>query len=168
MRCCVGTGVQKLSLPIFEVFRAVSARGITAPSDFHARIQAVQSFTQLAESQPLAAANKRVGNILEKSDSSDITGDIDTQRLEEGAEAALADAINHNTQAIAPLLKQGDYQQVLSQLSSLKEPVDQFFDQVMVNAEDPALRQNRLRLLTALRKLFLEVADISQLVPAKN
>ncbi|MBD2857594.1 glycine--tRNA ligase subunit beta [Spongiibacter sp. KMU-158] len=151
-----------------EMFRAVSARGITAPSDFHRRILAVQSFSQLAEAQPLAAANKRVGNILEKSDAADISGEIDSKLLEAGAEQQLADAISASTQDIAPLLEAGDYQQVLTQLSVLKEPVDQFFDQVMVNAEDPALRQNRLRLLTALRTLFLEVADISQLVPAKD
>lgn len=151
-----------------EQFRAVSARNISSPSDFQRRILAVQSFSQLAEAQPLAAANKRVANILAKSADSGLDGEVDTLLLEAGAEQTLAESVASNAAQISPLLAAGNYRQVLTQLATLKEPVDTFFDAVMVNADDPALRLNRLRLLTALRKLFLEVADISQLVSGKN
>lgn len=150
-----------------EVFMSVHAKGISAPLDFDRRIDAVQAFTQLPEAAALAAANKRVTNILAKSDS-DTSGAVDSKLLQEDAERTLSDALTKQAAQVAPLFKDGDYAAGLKSLAELGAPVDAFFDQVMVNVDDAALRDNRLRLLAALQALFLEVADISQLVPAKG
>ena len=108
-----------------------------------------------------------MSNILAKGDAT--PGDtIDSTLLQEAAEKALASALETATSAVSPLLASGDYEKGLSSLASLREPVDAFFDQVMVNADDEKLRANRLALLSNLRALFLQVADISQLVPGKN
>lgn len=150
-----------------EVFMAVTAKNLSAPLDIDRRVKAVYSFYQLPEAQALAAANKRVSNILAKGDAT--PGDtIDSTLLQEAAEKALASALETATSAVSPLLASGDYEKGLSSLASLREPVDAFFDQVMVNADDEKLRANRLALLSNLRALFLQVADISQLVPGKN
>ncbi|HCS26157.1 MAG TPA: glycine--tRNA ligase subunit beta [Spongiibacteraceae bacterium] len=150
-----------------EVFMAVTAKNLSAPLDIDRRVKAVYSFYQLPEAQALAAANKRVSNILAKGGAT--PGDtIDSTLLQEAAEKALASALETATSAVSPLLASGDYEKGLSSLASLREPVDAFFDQVMVNADDEKLRANRLALLSNLRALFLQVADISQLVPGKN
>lgn len=150
-----------------EVFFAVQAKQLSKPLDIHSRVQAVNAFCQLPEAQALAAANKRVSNILAKSNISG--GDtIDSSLLQESAEIALANLLQQKSAEVAPLFAANDYTATLAALASLRDPVDAFFDAVMVNADDEALRNNRLALLTQLRNLFLQVADISLLVPAKS
>lgn len=148
-----------------ELFLAVRQRGVTHPYDFDRRVQAVASFSERAEASALAAANKRVSNILSKQASElDIHSlQINNALLTEAAEITLAEQIAIKQIEVAPSYAKGDYQAALNLLASLREPVDQFFDQVMVMAEDPALRQNRLALLAALQNLFLHTADIAQL-----
>lgn len=150
-----------------EVFSAVSSLGLSNPLDINARIQAVQQFSQLPEAVSLAAANKRVSNILAKQLGTSSPAAIDPKLLQENAEQLLAAEIDRLTQVVAPLFAQRDYTGVLSQLAKLREPVDRFFDDVMVMAEDIQVRNNRLALLHSLRQLFINVADISQLAPAK-
>jgi glycyl-tRNA synthetase beta chain len=115
----------------------------------------------------LAAANKRVGNILKKSDAAaDEGGDhlvIDPALLKEPAEAALAQAVQAAEPASRAALDRGDYTASLQALAVLKLPVDAFFDSVMVNADDPALRRNRLALLAQLHTAMNRVADLSRL-----
>lgn len=149
-----------------EVFQAVSAKQLSTPTDIDQRIHAVAAFTQLAEAQALAAANKRVSNILAKEAATHAT--VDNNLLAEDAEQSLAQAVAAMQTEVAPLLAKADYKQALTNLAALREPVDTFFDKVMVMADDSALRNNRLALLTQLRELFLQVADISLLVPAKS
>ncbi len=146
-----------------EVFHAVHARRPTRPVDFHQRVRAVAAFSQLPEAQALAAANKRVSNILDKQAGSNATAQVDPSLLSDPAERALAELIERQEQSAAPLFAQGQYEQGLAQLASLREPVDCFFDQVMVMADDEAVRRNRIALLSRLRQLFLQVADISLL-----
>lgn len=144
------------------VYQAVRAVNPVSPLDFDQRIQAVQAFRRLAEADALAAANKRVSNILAKADNS-INEQIDNRLLQEAAEQTLADALQAAEQAAVPLASERQYQRSLEQLATLRAPVDAFFDQVLVNAEDPAVRANRYALLARLRGLFLGVADISLL-----
>ncbi|RRJ83492.1 glycine--tRNA ligase subunit beta [Aestuariirhabdus litorea] len=146
-----------------EVFLAVRALSPSSPLEFDQRVQAVNHFRSLDAAEALAAANKRVSNLLAKADSNHLQADVDPDLLEEGAERALYDALLAKQAGVAPLLRESNYQQVLVSLSELKEPVDSFFDAVLVNAEDPAVRSNRHSLLRQLRNLFLEVADISLL-----
>ncbi len=130
---------------------------------------AVHCFTQLPEAASLAAANKRVANILSKSaDSSSAHVDVNDALLQEEAEKNLALALAAKTAVVAPLFAARDYTATLASLADLREPVDAFFDQVMVMAEDEKLRNNRLALLSRLSALFLQVADISQLVQEKK
>lgn len=131
--------------------------------DFDKRIQAVAEFARLPESESLAAANKRISNILKKSEIDCQSVQVDSQLFQQSEESALHSALNERAREIAPMLERGEYQEVLSELARLREPVDGFFDQVMVMAEDTATRNNRLALLHALQKLFLQVADISAL-----
>lgn len=129
--------------------------------DIPARVQAVAAFAQLPEAASLAAANKRVGNLLKKAGPQ--TGDIDTTRLVEPAEKALDQALKTVAPAAQAAFAQGDFSTALRVLAQLREPVDAFFADVMVMAEDPALRANRLRLLDALYRCMNQVADISRL-----
>ncbi|MDN7132022.1 glycine--tRNA ligase subunit beta [Halomonas sp. MC140] len=145
-----------------EMYLAVRARPVTNPLDFARRLRAVKAFTQREEAAALASANKRVSNILAKQANSDIT-QVDPALLEEGAEKKLFDAITVNQAQVAPLFALGEYQKALDILATLREPVDAFFDQVMVMADDPAIQRNRLALLVSLQGLFLEIADISLL-----
>ena len=149
-----------------EVYLAVHARRPTRPLDFDRRIKAVEAFRQLPEAQALAAANKRVSNILTKQGGDSIGESVDTGLLQDGAEQALADAVAKQADAVLPLFEQGDYGSALSSLAGLRQPVDTFFEEVMVMAEDDAVRNNRLALLNRLRNLFLRVADISLLPTA--
>jgi glycyl-tRNA synthetase beta chain len=145
-----------------DVFQAVAAVRPTRPQDFDARIKAVNHFVSLPQAQALAAANKRVSNILAKSD----TATLPTFRAElaqESAEQALATQLASLVAQVTPALQQGNYTVALSAMASLQAPVDAFFDSVMVNVDDTGLRNNRLALLQQLRGLFLQVADISQL-----
>ncbi len=144
-----------------DVIQAVLARRPTRPADFDARVRAVSHFRTLDSAEALAAANKRVSNILAKADAA--IGEINLTACVELAEKALAEAVLALRTEIQPLIAQGDYTAVLDKLANLRAPVDSFFDNVMVNAEDPALRQNRLAILNTLQGLFLQVADISVL-----
>ena len=150
-----------------EVFASVAALGLSNPLDIDARVKAVDQFTRLPEAVALASANKRVFNILAKQAAETIPAAIDNSLLVDAAEQQLADKITQLSTVIAPLLEQRDYAGVLKQLALLRESVDQFFDDVMVMIEDDAIRANRLALLHSLRSLFLNVADISQLVVSK-
>ncbi|MFT5483336.1 MAG: glycyl-tRNA synthetase beta chain [Halieaceae bacterium] len=152
-----------------EIYMSVEALDLSQPYDIDQRVQAVHSFAKLDEAAALASANKRVANILDKEGvlaKSDAVS-LDRGLLTAGAEEDLAEAVSAMQEAVRPLLTNKDYQRVLTTLSSLQKPVDQFFDQVMVMVDDKALRSNRLALLSQLRNLFLEVADISLLVPTK-
>ncbi|HDL6062078.1 TPA: glycine--tRNA ligase subunit beta, partial [Mannheimia haemolytica] len=144
-----------------DVIQAVLARRPTKPADFDARVRAVSHFRTLDSAEALAAANKRVSNILAKADIA--IGDIDVSACVEPAEKALAEAVIALKAEVQPLIAQGDYTAVLDKLANLRQPVDAFFDGVMVNAEDQKLRQNRLAILSTLQGLFLQVADISLL-----
>ena len=144
-----------------DVIQAVLARRPTRPADFDARVRAVSHFRTLDSAEALAAANKRVSNILAKADAA--IGEINLTACVELAEKALAEAVLVLRTEVQPLIAQGDYTAVLDKLANLRAPVDSFFDNVMVNAEDPALRQNRLAILNTLQGLFLQVADISVL-----
>ena len=144
-----------------DVIQAVLARRPTRPADFDARVRAVSHFRTLDSAEALAAANKRVSNILAKANAA--IGEINLTACVEPAEKALAEAVLALRTEVQPLIAQGDYTAVLDKLANLRAPVDSFFDNVMVNAEDPALRQNRLAILNTLQGLFLQVADISVL-----
>ncbi len=144
-----------------DVIQAVQACRPTVARDFDRRVKAVAYFRTLPEAAALAAANKRVSNILAKET---VTGgEIERHLLQTGAEQDLAAAVTTLSARVAPLYAAGDYTAALTELASLRAPVDAFFDSVMVMAEDAAVRANRLRLLSWLRTLFLRVADISQL-----
>jgi len=144
-----------------DVIQAVLARRPTRPADFDARVRAVSHFRTLDSAEALAAANKRVSNILAKADAA--IGEINLTACVEPAEKALAEAVLVLRTEVQPLIAQSDYTAVLDKLANLRAPVDSFFDNVMVNAEDLALRQNRLAILNTLQGLFLQVADISVL-----
>ena len=144
-----------------DVIQAVLARRPTRPADFDARVRAVSHFRTLDSAEALAAANKRVANILAKAEG-DI-GAIDVALCVEPAEQVLAQSVLSLAKEVQPLIVQGEYTAVLDKLAGLRQPVDNFFDNVMVNAEDAKLRQNRLAILNTLQGLFLQVADISLL-----
>ncbi|WP_257812462.1 glycine--tRNA ligase subunit beta [Aggregatibacter actinomycetemcomitans] len=144
-----------------DVIQAVLARRPTRPADFDARVRAVSHFRTLDSAEALAAANKRVANILAKADVA--IGEINLIACVESAEKNLAEAVLVLQTEVQPLIAKGEYTAVLDKLANLRTPVDNFFDNVMVNAEDPTLRQNRLAILNTLQGLFLQVADISLL-----
>jgi len=147
-----------------EAFEAVRALAPVDLTDFDRRVRAVVEFATLPEAQALAAANKRIGNILRQA--GDLTTRmVDDGLLEAGVERELADAVRAAHADVAPLVASRDYVGLLRRLALLRDPVDRFFDGVMVMAEDERIRANRLALLSSLRELFLRVADIS-LLPA--
>ncbi|MDH4558876.1 glycine--tRNA ligase subunit beta [Pseudomonas sp. BN417] len=141
------------------VYLSVRALQPSSALDFDQRVQAVQAFRKLPEAAALAAANKRVSNLLSKADGA-VPASIDSALLQEAAEQALAKAVADAELALAAA---GSYRETLERLASLREPVDSFFEAVLVNAEDAAVRGNRYALLAKLRGLFLGVADISVL-----
>lgn len=143
-----------------DSIQAVLARTPTKPADFDQRVKAVSHFRELEEAEALAAANKRVGNILAKYDG-ELSDDIDLSLLQEAEEKALAEAVSIMVEALEPAFSTGNYQEALTQLATLRAPVDAFFDNVMVMADDAKLKQNRLTMLSILRNLFLQIADIS-------
>jgi glycyl-tRNA synthetase beta chain len=145
-----------------DVILAVLARRPTRPADFDSRVNAVSHFRGLEASSALAAANKRVSNILAKVEGA-LPAQINTELLTEAAEKALADKLTQLQPLLTPLFANADYQQALTLLADLRESVDQFFEDVMVMADDEALKNNRLALLNNLREQFLHVADISLL-----
>lgn len=148
------------------IYQAVSAKQLTHPLDINHRIYAVSAFAKLPEAEALAAANKRVSNILAKQDQ-DIADEVKPELLTEAAEKTLAEQVASLSAEVAPMFANNDYEKALATLAKLRTSVDTFFDDVMVMAEDEALRNNRLALLKQLRSLFLEVADISYLAAAK-
>ncbi|MGQ7246256.1 glycine--tRNA ligase subunit beta [Halomonas sp. V046] len=145
-----------------EVYLAVRARPVTQPLDFARRLRAVSHFAGRDEAAALAAANKRVSNILAKQAHDGSTA-VDAGLLNEQAEATLHEAVARCQQQVAPLFQSASYSDALDVLASLRAPVDAFFDQVMVMADDSAVRANRLALLASLQALFLEIADIAEL-----
>jgi glycyl-tRNA synthetase beta chain len=151
------------NIPV-EVFLAVTAKNLSQPLDINQRVQAVHRFAQLPEAQALAAANKRVSNILAKADLAQLPA-TNSALLADGAERELGNQIGALAQKTAPLFAQRKYREGLEQLASLRGAVDKFFDEVMVMVDDESVRNNRLALLSQLRNLFLEVADISLLAP---
>ncbi|WP_018416031.1 glycine--tRNA ligase subunit beta [Teredinibacter turnerae] len=152
---------EEASIPA-EVFMAVSAKQLSNPLDINNRVYAVAEFSKLPEAQALAAANKRVSNILAKLDSAPASA-VDAALLTDGAEKQLADALASYAAQTRPLLAEANYTDALKVLAGLRATVDTFFDDVMVMTDDMAVRNNRLALLQSLRDLFLEVADISLL-----
>lgn len=150
-----------------EVFQSVTAKQLSQPLDINQRVLAVNEFSKLPQAQALAAANKRVSNILSKQNAP-TNPIVHADLLQEEAEKNLAKAVSLKAQVVTPLFAAREYTKALATLADLQQPVDAFFDNVMVMCEDQKLQQNRLALLQQLRALFLEVADISYLVPAKN
>ncbi len=152
--------LRELGYTALEIDAVVSLRP-PRWAELPARLGAVRAFSTLAEAQALAAANKRIGNILKKADGA--AGDYDKSRFVEAAETALANAM----EAVVPQARQqfdaADYEGSLKSLAALREPVDTFFDQVMVNADDPLVRANRLGLLATLQREMNRVADLSKL-----
>jgi len=131
-------------------------------ADVPLRLAAVRAFAGMAESAPLAAANKRITNILKKSETDGI-GAVQPSLFAEHAERSLHGALMQVAPRADALFEQRDYTASLRELAALKVPVDAFFDQVMVNAEDARLRANRLALLAALHRAMNRVADLSRL-----
>ncbi|MGA4438431.1 glycine--tRNA ligase subunit beta [Psychrobacter pocilloporae] len=145
-----------------DTIQAVQGINPHMPLDFDQRIRAVQAFSELSQASMLADSNKRVANILAKSEV-DVADTVDEALLSETAEQNLYANVQQAQTVVQPLLEQADYTQVLQTLASLDEPLTQFFDNVMVNSDDEALKNNRLALLKQVRALFLTVADISEL-----
>jgi glycyl-tRNA synthetase beta chain len=145
-----------------QVFQAVHAKAISEPLDFDRRVKAVHTFSKMSEAESLAAANKRVSNILSKHQGV-IPDTINKSLLQEASEKSLAAAIDDLSKKVSPLFADRKYEQGLQTLATIRQQVDDFFDQVMVNVDEPAVRDNRLALLKQLRELFLQVSDISLL-----
>ncbi|WP_303909292.1 glycine--tRNA ligase subunit beta [Thiohalomonas denitrificans] len=145
-----------------DTFDAVLARRPTNPRDFDQRIRAVNAFRELPEAEALATANKRIHNILKKAEQT-IPDRVDTDRLQEAEERELADAMEKAAAEVGPLFAERRYEEALKRLAALRTTVDRFFDEVMVMADDPKVRENRLALLKRLGDLFLQAADISRL-----
>lgn len=145
------------------VFQAVRALQITNALDINRRVQAVHTFSQHEAAEALAAANKRVANILSKNNGDKVVAEVSTHLLEQAEEKALAEQIQTKREAISPLMAKADYNAALTVLAELRPAVDAFFDNVMVMADDEAVRNNRLALLKQLHGLFVGIADISVL-----
>lgn len=145
-----------------EMFDAVLASRTQSVLDMDMRLRALERFLKIPEAASLAAASKRIVNILRKAPT-DLTGAVDTSRLQDGAERQLFEHVLSMERAVNPLFARREYAQALTQLASLRDDVDRFFDSVMVMADDPEVRANRLGLLLRLRGLFLQFADLSRL-----
>ena len=145
-----------------DVIQAVLVKKITTPLDFEKRVKAVSYFRTLDEASTLAAANKRVGNILAKFDG-ELYSTFKAELATEEAELNLANAYAAIYEKVTPLMAAKDYQAALSELALLKAPIDTFFDSVMVMADDEAIKINRLTLLNEIRNSFFAIADISVL-----
>ncbi len=143
-----------------DIVQSVLACKVTNILDFDKRIQAVKDFKSLPEAESLAAANKRVSNILSKEK---VVSNFNTSLLQNDEEKELSNVIEHIEGEVNKLLENADYKDALAKLSELKVPVDNFFDKVMVNDKNPEIKNNRLALLQRLKDLFTRVADISVL-----
>jgi len=146
-----------------EMFDAVLATKPGSPLDFDARLKALRAFLDLPEATALAAANKRITNILRKSGESSSDRSVDTEALKDPAESALWGAMEQLRSRVATEVAQREYANALGRLAQLRPPVDAFFEKVMVMDEDPRLRKNRLALLSQLHGLFIGIADLSRL-----
>ena len=146
---------QKVSAKAFEAVLAVRPE---SPYDFHRRVEALNLFTQQSESESLIKSNKRIANILKEHDN--LGTDVDTSVFVEDAEKALYEAVSN---VAKDLSLSADYEQTMNKLLGLKDSIDSFFDQVMVNTDDEILKRSRLTLLNWVRSLSLSVADISYL-----
>jgi len=146
---------QKVSAKAFEAVLTVRPE---SPYDFHRRVEALNLFTQQSESESLIKSNKRIANILKEHDN--LGTDVDTSVFVEDAEKALYEAVSN---VAKDLSLSADYEQTMNKLLGLKDSIDSFFDQVMVNTDDEILKRSRLTLLNWVRSLFLSVADISYL-----
>ena len=145
------------------IFNAVAAQMVTDLNDFNARILAVKNFVGLPASENLAAANKRVDNILKKNNDVSLSAVVKPEFLQEDAEKELYKLVLAKQKMIAPLLLAKDYTAILTNLVDLQMPLDTFFTEVMVMADDLEVKNNRLALLKMLHNLFFTVADIGQL-----
>ncbi|WP_060483840.1 glycine--tRNA ligase subunit beta [Pseudomonas sp. NBRC 111123] len=147
-----------------DVATYLSVRALKPASalDFDQRVQAVQAFRKLPEAEALAAVNKRVSNLLSKAEGA-IADQVEPKYFDNANEFSLYSAIQQADQAVQPMAAARQYSESLARLAALRDPVDAFFEAVMVNAEDAKVRANRYALLSRLRGLFLGVADISLL-----
>lgn len=145
-----------------EIFESVMACEPNSPADFNQRLKAVLAFQSLPEASSLAAANKRVSNILKKQNKTDFKK-TNATLFEFEAEHTLAKKLAERSTVVDALYEKGNYEKALTELSTLKEPIDQFFDSVMIMVDDEKKKQNRLALLASIRQLFTKVADISLL-----
>ncbi|MBK8535762.1 MAG: glycine--tRNA ligase subunit beta [Candidatus Competibacteraceae bacterium] len=145
-----------------DTFEAVLDCRPTRPLDFDRRVHAVSAFRERPEAAALAAANKRIRNLLKKV-ATVLPFEVRPDLLIEDAEQALAGRLVELSSEVIPLMETGLYGEALNRLARLREPVDAFFDQVLVMADDPVLRDNRIALLNELSSLFLRVADFSRL-----
>jgi glycyl-tRNA synthetase beta chain len=148
-----------------NVFLAVNAFKVTHPADFEKRIIAVEHFQTLPEAEALAQANKRVANILKKQKIKISTAkiNINTQLAGEEAEVNLIAALQEKIKTNKELNSKGNYSASLTELANLKQPIDDFFEHVMIMTDDEKLRKNRLAIVQQIHQLFSQVADISQL-----
>jgi glycyl-tRNA synthetase beta chain len=146
-----------------EVFQSVRALDVTNALDINNRVQAVNAFSGMNEAQALAAANKRVSNILAKNGGDSVATEINTLLLSAEAEKVLAAQVAAKQTQVQPLLAAAQYKEALAALADLRAAVDAFFDNVMVMADDEAVKNNRLALLKQLQGLFIAIADISLL-----
>ena len=145
------------------VFQSVRALGITNALDINRRVQAVHQFNQLDAAEALAAANKRVSNILAKNGGDTVEATVNSDLLQQAEEKTLAQEVAAKQQTLEPLMANSDYSAALNELAGLRTAVDAFFDNVMVMADDDAVKNNRLALLKQLQGLFIGIADISVL-----
>lgn len=145
------------------VFQSVRALGITNALDINRRVQAVHQFNQLDAAEALAAANKRVSNILAKNGGDTVEATVNSDLLQQAEEKTLAQEVAAKQQTLKPLMANSDYSAALNELAGLRTAVDAFFDNVMVMADDDAVKNNRLALLKQLQGLFIGIADISVL-----
>ena len=145
------------------VFQSVRALGITNALDINRRVQAVHQFNQLDAAEALAAANKRVSNILAKNGGDTVEATVNSDLLQQAEEKTLAQEVAAKQKTLEPLMANSDYSAALNELAGLRTAVDAFFDNVMVMADDDAVKNNRLALLKQLQGLFIGIADISVL-----
>ena len=145
-----------------EMFDAVLAKRPSSPLDFAVRLQALEVFMRLPDAEALAAANKRIANILRKSQTAS-GANVESELCVEQEERALLAEVQRAETDTKPLVDERDYANALTRMAQLRTPVDAFFDKVLVMAEDPRVRDNRLALLQRLRHLFSAVADLSRL-----
>jgi len=150
---------QKITVDVYD---AVQVLKPTRPIDFDRRIHAVNEFRKMDEAESLAAANKRIGNILRKVEG-DMPNLVRVDLLIETAEKQLYEQLQNISAVVTPQLDAGEYAEALKQLAGLRDPIDAFFDQVMVMADDEALKHNRIALLNQLHGLFIKAADLSRL-----